>query len=295
MRVFLTGASGFIGSAIVQELIQAGHQVVGLVRSDASAKSLTEAGGEPFIGSLDDLDGLARGASAADAVIHTAFVHDFSNYAASAQTDKRAIETFGTALAGSNRPLIVTAGILVLQSSHGDLITEDDLATPEPRASETATMAFTDSGVRTSVIRLPPSVHDKGDHGFVPALIDIARQKGVSAYVGNGNNRWPAVHRLDAAKLYRLALEKGTAGSRYNVIADQGIPFREIAETIGRHLNLPVVSKSPEEAPDHFAWLARFVAFDSPASSAKTREQLAWQPTQPGLIEDLNMGHYFER
>lgn len=295
MRVFLTGASGFIGSAIVQELISAGHQVVGLVRSEASAKILTEAGAEPLMGSLDDLDGLKRGAEAADAVIHTAFIHDFSNYAASAQADKQAIETLGAALAGSNRPLIVTGGVLGLTPGHGDLITEDDAAAPMPRASEASAMALTDSGIRTGVIRLAPSVHGPNDHGFVPTLIQVAREKGVSAYIGDGSNRWPAVHRLDAARLYRLAIEKGTVGSRYNGIAEEGIPFREIAEAIGKQLNVPVVSISPDEAAGHFGWIGNFAKFNSPVSNQKTREQLGWEPTHPGLIEDLNAGFYFEK
>ncbi|GAB3924218.1 SDR family oxidoreductase [Larkinella terrae] len=292
MRVFVTGATGFIGSAIVQELVKAGHQVLGLARSEAALKTLAEAGAEAIKGSLEDLNSLKQGALETDGVIHTAFIHDFSKYAAAAETDKRAIETLGSALNGSGRPLVVTGGILGVRND-GSLITEDDPAPGFPRASETTALSLVESGVPASVIRLPPSVHDAGDYGFVPFLISIARKTGVSAYVGDGSNRWPAVHRLDAARLFRLALEKGTAGSRYNGIGDEGIPVREIAEIIGRQLNLPVVSITPEEAASHFDWMSRFITFDSPASSVKTREQLGWQPTHPGLIEDLSGEAYF--
>ncbi|GAB3993657.1 SDR family oxidoreductase [Spirosoma daeguense] len=292
MRVFVTGASGFIGSAIVQELLRAGHQVVGLARSDASAKALAEAGADVLKGNLDDLDSLKKGASDADGVIHAAFIHDFSNYVAAAETDKRAIEAIGSVLKGSTRPLIVTGGILGLRTD-GIPATEDDAAPGFPRASESTAFMLAEAGVHASVIRLSPSVHDAGDQGFVPFIINTARQKGVSAYVGNGSNRWPAVHRIDAARLYRLALEKGGIGVRYNGVADEGIPVREIAEVIGQHLNIPVVSITPEEASSHFDWMGRFITFDSPASNIKTKEALGWQPTHPGLIEDLKMGHYF--
>jgi nucleoside-diphosphate-sugar epimerase len=294
MRVFVTGATGFIGSAVVEELINAGHQVLGLARSDAAAKSLAAAGAEVHRGSLEDPESLRSGAAAADGVIHTAFIHDFANYGPAAEADRRAIETLGGAFAGSDRPLIVTSGTLLVQRQ-GSLATEEDAHNPNfPRKSEAVGLALAAGGVRASVLRLPPSVHGNGDHGFVPRLISIAREKGVSAYICDGLNRWPAVHRLDAAHLYRLVLEKGTAGASYHGVADEGVPTREIAEAIGRGLNVPVISKSHEAAGDHFGWIARFFGIDGPASSALTQERLGWRPVQPGIIADLNAEHYFE-
>jgi nucleoside-diphosphate-sugar epimerase len=294
MRVFVTGATGFIGSAIVRELIDASHQVLGLARSDAAAKSLLAAGADVHRGSLEDLESLRSGAAAADGVIHTAFIHDFSNYGPAAEADRLGIETLGNALAGSDRPLIVTSGTLLAQPQ-GPLATEEDAHNPNfPRKSEDAALALAGRGVRASVLRLPPSVHGSGDHGFVPQLISIAREKGVSAFIGDGLNRWPAVHRLDAAHLYRFVLEKGNAGAAYHGVADEGVPTREIAEANGRGLNVPVVSKSSEEAADHFGWIARFFGIDGPASSAQTQQRLGWKPVQPGLIADLNEEHYFE-
>ena len=294
MRVFVTGATGFIGSAVVRELIGAGHQVLGLARSDAAAQSLVAAGAAAHRGSLEDLESLRSGAEGADGVIHTAFIHDFSNYGPAAEADRRAIEILGSTLAGSDRPLIVTSGTLLAQRQ-GPLATEQDTHNPNfPRKSEDAALALAARGVRASLLRLPPSVHGNGDHGFVPHLISIAREKGVSAFIGDGLNRWPAVHRLDAAHLYRLILEKRSAGATYHGVADEGVPTREIAEAIGRGLNVPVLSKSQEAAADHFGWIARFFGVDGPASSAQTQEQLGWRPVQPGLIADLEANHYFE-
>ena len=294
MRIFVTGATGFVGSAVVNELISGGHTVLGLARSDAAAKSLTAAGAAVHRGSLEDLESLRTGATTADAVIHTAFIHDFANYGPAAEADRRAIETLGEALAGSDRPLIVTSGTLVLQPS-GPLVTEDDKPNTDfPRKSEDAMLTLTSRRVCASVVRLPPTVHGEGDHGFVPALIRIAREKSAAAYVGDGLNRWPAVHRLDAARLYRLVVEKCTAGAAYHGVAEEGVPAGDIAEVISRRLNVPVVSKSREEAAAHFGWIGHFFAMDGPASSAKTQQQLGWRPTQPGLMADLNAGHYFQ-
>jgi nucleoside-diphosphate-sugar epimerase len=292
MRVFVTGASGFIGSAVVSELIDAGHQVLGLARSASSADAVEAAGAHVHRGDLEDLESLRAGAESADGVIHLAFNHDFTDYAGAAETDRRAIDTLGAVLAGSDRPFVVTSGLAGF--AFGRTMTEDDAADPDsPRASEHAALAFASRGVRVAVLRLPPSVHGEGDHGFVPRLIDIAREKGVSAYPGDGSNRWPAVHRFDAARLFRLALESAPAGARLHAIGDEGLPVRDIAGTIGRHLSLPVTAIAPETAADHFGWLGVFFSLDVPASSALTRERLGWRPTQTGLLDDLEEGHYF--
>jgi nucleoside-diphosphate-sugar epimerase len=295
MRVFVTGATGFIGSAIVRELIEAGHQVLGLARSDAAEAQVTSVGAVAHRGSLDDLDSLRRGATASDGVIHTAFMHDFANFARAAETDLNAIETIGAALEGSGRPFVVTSGILML-AMLGRLVTEEDVSDPAvPRvASENAAIALAERGVRSSIIRLPPSVHGEGDHGFVPTLITIARSKGVSAYPGDGSNRWPAVHRLDAAHLFRLALESAPAGSRLHGVADEGVPVREIASVIGRRLDVPVVSVPVEEAGEHFGFLGNFFSLDSTASSTLTQQRLGWHPVQPSLLADLDQEYYFK-
>jgi nucleoside-diphosphate-sugar epimerase len=297
MRVFLTGGTGFIGSAIVRELIGAGHQVIGLARSDAGAKSLAAAGAKVHLGDLEDLDSLRSGAADSDGVIHTGFIHDFSRFKEVCEVDKRAIETLGGALAGSGRPLAIASGVALV--TPGRLATEESLSTITsadfPRvASEEEATAMAKRGVRVALVRLSPTVHGDGDHGFVPMLIKMAREKGVSAYIGDGRNRWNAVHRLDAAHLFRLALEKMTAGAKYHAVAEEGIPFRDIAQVIGRRLNIPVVSKSPEEAADHFGWLARFAELDCPASSKLTQERLGWRPVQVSLRVDLERGSYFK-
>ena len=294
MKVFLTGATGFIGSAIVPELIGAGHQVLGLTRSDAGAKSLNVAGAEVHRGDLEDLESLRSGAAKSDAVIHTAFNHDFSKFAENCEADRRVIEALGAALAGSQRPLVITSGTAMASSKPGVPATENDPKVSSkvvPRAaSEEAAASVAERGGRVIVVRLP-QVHDTVKQGLVSYAIQVARQKGVSAYVGDGHNRWPAAHRLDTARLYRLALEKD-ASAIYHAVAEEGISTKEISEVVGKGLNVPVVSLTPEEAPAHFGWLAHFVSWDIPASSAQTRKQLGWNPTGPGLIADLKNMHY---
>ena len=289
MRVFVTGATGFIGSVIVGELLAAGHDVLGLARSDAGGRALVDAGAQVHRGDLEDLDSLRRGAAASDGVIHTAFIHDFSKFRENCEVDRRAIEALGSALAGSDRLLLVTSGTGMV--AVGRLATEQDAPASGPTAvprvaSEEAAAAVAARGVRVSLVRLP-QVHDWKKQGLITYAVEIAREKGLSAFVGDGTNRWPAVHRLDAARLYRLAFEKGIAGARYHAVAEEGIPVRDIAEVIGRRLGIPVVSQSPEEAAAHFGWLAPFVGLDCPASAAQTTSQLGWHPDGPGLLFDL--------
>jgi len=306
MRVFVTGASGWIGSAVVQELIEAGHQVIGIARSDASAAALGAAGVEVHRGSLDDLDELRRIASSSDGVIHLAFKHDLAfsgDFKGAADADRRAVEAFADALAGTDRPLVIASGTLGV--APGRVATERDGHENDPArttlgegpnarwATAEFTLSLASRGVRSSVMRLPPTNHGDGDNGFMATLVAIARDKGVSGYIGDGSSRWPAVHRLDSAHLFRLALDAAPPGSTLHAVADEGVPVRDIAGAIGRGLNLPVVSIAPDDAAEHFTWLAHFLALDSPASSALTRELLDWQPVQPGLISDLEEGHYF--
>jgi nucleoside-diphosphate-sugar epimerase len=296
MRVFVTGATGWIGSVVVRELLSAGHQVTGLARSDASAAKVTAAGAEVLMGSLEDTDGLRAAAAAADGVIHTGYVHDFSptgDPAAAAALDGRVIAAFGDALAGTGKPLVVASGLP--QPPAGGVATEAVRSQnpAHPRVSEPAALAVAERGVRASVVRLPPSVHGEGDYWFIPIFIGIARRTGVSAYIGDGANVWPAVHRVDAARLFRIALEQAPAGTLLNAVADEGVPFRAIAEVIGRHLDVPVKSIPADQAGDQFGPLAGFAATDVPASSAVTRERFGWRPAEPGLIADLDQGHYF--
>jgi len=296
MRVFVTGATGFIGSAIVQELIHSGHQVLGLTRSDAGAQALIAAGAQVHRGDLDNLDSLRSGAAESDAVIHTAFNHDFSKFAANCEADRQVIEALGDAMAGSDSLLIVTSGTAMAGSEPGKPATEDRPTVSSkviPRAaSEEAAASVAARGRRVAIVRLP-QVHDTVKQGLITYAIQIAREKGVSAFVGDGLNRWPAAHRLDVAQLYRLALEKADPGDKFHAVAEEGVPVREIAEAIGRGLKVPVVSLSPEESAKHFGWLAEFVRRDLPASSAHTRKKLGWNPTGPALMSDLEKMRYF--
>ena len=306
MRIFVTGASGWIGSAVVPELIDAGHSVVGLARSDASAAALAEAGAEVHRGTLDDLDSLRTAAAASDGVIHLAYRHDLSfsgDFGGAAMADRSAIEVFGETLEGSDRPVVIASGTLGL--APGRVATERDMPDLNPAttslsgghetraANAMLTLSLASRGVRSSVVRLPPTNHGDGDNGFIAMLVGVAREKGVSGYVGDGSSRWPAVHRLDSARLFRLALESAPAGSTLHAVADEGVPIRAIAEVIGRHLELPVLSISPDDAAGHFGFLGALLAMDCPASSEATREMLGWQPTHPALIADLDQGHYF--
>ena len=297
MRIFVTGATGFIGSAIVPELINGGHQVLGLTRSEVGARSLLAAGAQVHRGDLTDLESLSKGAAMCEGVIHTAFIHDFSKFQEVCEVDRRAIEALGAALAGSDRPLLITSGTGMANSTPGRAATEDDapeISHPIPRvASEQAAASLAAKGVRIGVMRLP-QVHNTVKQGLVTYAIELARQKGVSAYVGEGHNRWPAVHVLDAARLYRLALEKLQTGARYHAVAEEGVPMRDIAEVIGRGLKVPAVSITAEQAGAHFGWLQHFVAYDLPSSSALTRERLGWRPTQIGLLDDLKHARDFE-
>jgi nucleoside-diphosphate-sugar epimerase len=293
MRVFVSGASGWVGSAVVPELIGAGHHVVGLARSAASADALAAAGAEVHRGSLEDLDSLNEGAAKSDGVIHLAFIHDFNQYEASNQADRQAIEVMGSALEGSDRPLVIASGVAT--TAQGRPATENDPPAPDFPRSQAATMTISlaDKGVRSSVVRLPPTTHGRGDNGFIPTIIGIARDKGVSGYIGEGTNRWPAVHRSDAARVFRLALEQAPAGSVWHAVGEEGVPTRTIAELIGQHLDIPAVSIDPGEAADHFGWMGVFWGVDVPASSELSQQQLGWRPTGPTLIEDLEEGHYF--
>ena len=291
MKVFVTGASGFIGSAIVKELLAAGHEVTGLGRSDESAKAIINAGANVLKGRLEDLDVLRQGASQADGVIHTGFSRDFTEYAKVGEIDNAAINAMGTALEGTNKAIVVTTGILGFQSIDG-AITEESSSQYSPRLSEATALALAEKGINASVVRFPPSVHDKGDKGFIPFIIHLSRIKGLSPYPAEGNIRWSSVHRLDAAKAFRLALEKAEKGARYNVIGDNGIEVKSIATVIGEKLNLPIVPLSEEEVEKHFEWISRFITFDSYATGFKTQEQLNWKPTHIGLLDDMRKNYF---
>ncbi|WPU66505.1 SDR family oxidoreductase [Peredibacter starrii] len=298
MKIFVTGATGFIGSAVVKELIRSGHEVLGLARSEKSALSLLEAGAKVHRGDLGDLQSLASGAALSDGVIHTAFNHDFSQYVENCESDRRVIEALGSSLIGTKKPIVVTSGTVVLQNGVMGRENDSRIGTSKdiPRlASEEAALTLSAKGVNASIVRLSPSVHGEGDHGFVPALIAIAREKGFSAYVGGGKNRWPTVHRLDAARLFRLALEKSGHCQVYHGVGEEGIATKNIALAIGRGLNIPVKSISEEEASSHFGWLGDFMLKDVPTSSEQTRNQLGWMPREVGLIDDLDSGIYYNK
>jgi nucleoside-diphosphate-sugar epimerase len=294
MRIFVTGASGWIGSAVTTDLLVAGHQVLGLARSDESADAVDELGAQVHRGSLDDADSLRTGAAACDGVVHLGYNHNFSDMAGAAVTDRAAIEALGSALSGTGRPLVVAAGVLGL--SPGTLATEQDQADPamHPRIANVAkAVALSDHGIRSVAVRFAPTVHGTGDHGFIATIVGIAREKGASAYIGDGSNHWPAVHRLDAAHLVRLAVESAPGGTSLHAVAEQGVPTRAIAEAIGAGLGLPVVSVSPEDTAEHFGWMGAFFGMNSRASSMITRKLLGWNPTHPTLLEDLAEGSYF--
>jgi len=293
MRVFVTGAAGFIGTATTRDLISKGHEVLGLARSDANVQALEKLGAKVHHGSLDDLDSLRKGAAETDGTIHLAFIHDFSKFAENGQIDKHAINAMGEVLEGTNKPFIVTSGTLLI--APGRLATEEDPVMPGlPRVSESAGLAFASRGVRAMAVRLPQVHGGDGKCGLVNWILNIAKEKGVSAYIGDGGNRWSGAHRLDVARLYRLALEKGLAGTSYHAVADEGVTARDIAEIVGRHLNLPVVSIPPDQAAAHFGMMAMFAGMDGAASSALTQKWLGWKPTEIGLIADISRPDYFK-
>jgi nucleoside-diphosphate-sugar epimerase len=293
MRVLVTGATGYVGTAVIDELVGAGHTVLGVARTDEGAKTLAARGVEVHRGDLTEPESLAAGARACDAVAHTAFIHDFSRFAENIEIERLAVEAMLDALEGSGRPFVISSGLLMMRP--GEPLAETDVGADSGRgATENMVSAAASRGVRTAAIRLAPTVHSKDDRGFTPRLIDAARQSGVAAYIGDGSNRWPAVHRLDAARLYRLALEQGLPGARYHAVGDEGVPAREIAGAIGRHLNLPVVSLPAEKASEHFGFLGMFFGIDAPATAKLTRSELGWAPREPGLLAGLASDAYYQ-